>query len=140
MEKCVHEGILKAILCITVDDLELVSIFQLCWTPFLAAFSVGLQDCDDSEIANLCLDGIRCAIRIACIFHMELERDAFVQVQTERETHLVVPSFPFSPSLIRDTCIFIPFNFISLFDLFIHLQLYFLIHCSHAQLIDSCQM
>ena len=53
---------------------------QLCWTPFLAAFSVGLQDCDDSEIANLCLDGIRCAIRIACIFHMELERDAFVQV------------------------------------------------------------
>jgi len=40
------------------------------WTPFLAAFSVGLQDCDDLEIAMLCLDGIRCAIRIACIFHM----------------------------------------------------------------------
>lgn len=40
------------------------------WTGFLAAFSVGLQDCDDLEIAMLCLDGIRCAIRIACIFHM----------------------------------------------------------------------
>lgn len=40
------------------------------WTPFLAAFSVGLQDCDDLEIAMLCLDGIRCAIRISCIFHM----------------------------------------------------------------------
>ena len=45
---------------------------RLAWTPFLAAFSVGLQDCDDLEIASLCLDGIRCAIRIACIFHMEV--------------------------------------------------------------------
>ncbi|XP_048255616.1 brefeldin A-inhibited guanine nucleotide-exchange protein 1-like isoform X2 [Haliotis rufescens] len=54
-------------------------MFKMAWTPFLAAFSVGLQDCDDPEIASLCLDGIRCAIRIACIFHMELERDAYVQ-------------------------------------------------------------
>ncbi|XP_075224969.1 ADP ribosylation factor guanine nucleotide exchange factor Sec71 [Lycorma delicatula] len=54
-------------------------MFKLAWTSFLAAFSVGLQDCDDAEIASLCLDGIRCAIRIACIFHMTLERDAYVQ-------------------------------------------------------------
>ncbi|KAL1128928.1 hypothetical protein AAG570_013462 [Ranatra chinensis] len=54
-------------------------MFKLSWTPFLAAFSVGLQDCDDPEIAALCLDGIRCAIRIAAIFHMTLERDAYVQ-------------------------------------------------------------
>ncbi|XP_054711883.1 brefeldin A-inhibited guanine nucleotide-exchange protein 1-like [Uloborus diversus] len=54
-------------------------MFKIAWTPFLAAFSVGLQDCDDSEIASLCLDGIRCAIRITCIFHMTLERDAYVQ-------------------------------------------------------------
>ncbi|XP_059050657.1 brefeldin A-inhibited guanine nucleotide-exchange protein 1 [Achroia grisella] len=54
-------------------------MFKMAWTPFLAAFSVGLQDCDDPEIASLCLDGIRCAIRIACIFHMSLERDAYVQ-------------------------------------------------------------
>lgn len=54
-------------------------MFKMAWTPFLAAFSVGLQDCDDQDIAALCLDGIRCAIRIACIFHMELERDAYVQ-------------------------------------------------------------
>ena len=44
----------------------------MAWTPFLAAFSIGLQDCDNSEIATLCLDGIRCAIRISCIFHMEV--------------------------------------------------------------------
>ncbi|CAL8096814.1 unnamed protein product [Orchesella dallaii] len=54
-------------------------MFKLAWTPFLAAFSVGLQDCDDPEISNLCLDGMRCAIHIACIFHMKLERDAYVQ-------------------------------------------------------------
>lgn len=54
-------------------------MFKIAWTPFLAAFAVGLQDCDDPEIASLCLDGIRCAIRIACIFQMSLERDAYVQ-------------------------------------------------------------
>lgn len=32
-------------------------MFKIAWTPFLAAFSVGLQDCDDPEIASLCLDG-----------------------------------------------------------------------------------
>ncbi|KAI3357087.1 hypothetical protein L3Q82_015558 [Scortum barcoo] len=56
-----------------------VLVFQLAWTPLLAAFSVGLQDCDDPDVASLCLEGIRCAIRIACIFNMQLERDAYVQ-------------------------------------------------------------
>uniref|UniRef100_A0A673Y1F3 ARF guanine nucleotide exchange factor 1 n=1 Tax=Salmo trutta TaxID=8032 RepID=A0A673Y1F3_SALTR len=54
-------------------------MFKLAWTPFLAAFSVGLQDCDDTEVAFLCLEGIRFAIRIACIFTIQLERDAYVQ-------------------------------------------------------------
>ncbi|KAG1705092.1 Brefeldin A-inhibited guanine nucleotide-exchange protein 1 [Nymphon striatum] len=54
-------------------------MFKMSWTPFLAAFSVGLQDCDDLAIASQCLDGIRCAVRIACIFQMKLERDAYVQ-------------------------------------------------------------
>ncbi|EMP41223.1 Brefeldin A-inhibited guanine nucleotide-exchange protein 1 [Chelonia mydas] len=47
-------------------------MFKLAWTPFLAAFSVGLQDCDDTEVASLCLEGIRCAIRIACIFSIQI--------------------------------------------------------------------
>uniref|UniRef100_H3CH50 ARF guanine nucleotide exchange factor 2 n=1 Tax=Tetraodon nigroviridis TaxID=99883 RepID=H3CH50_TETNG len=54
-------------------------MFKLAWTPLLAAFSVGLQDCDDPDVASLCLEGIRCAVRIACIFNMQLERDAYVQ-------------------------------------------------------------
>lgn len=64
----------------SATHLELVRpMFKLAWTPFLAAFSIGLQDCDDLEIASLCLEGIRCAIRVACIFKMETERDAYVQ-------------------------------------------------------------
>jgi hypothetical protein len=67
---CTHN--LQFILLIITLTLNL--FFQMAWTPFLAAFSVGLQDCDDPEIASLCLDGIRCAIRIACIFHMTVSR------------------------------------------------------------------
>uniref|UniRef100_A0A8C5TKR9 ADP ribosylation factor guanine nucleotide exchange factor 2 n=1 Tax=Malurus cyaneus samueli TaxID=2593467 RepID=A0A8C5TKR9_9PASS len=54
-------------------------MFKLVWTPLLAAYSVGLQNCDDTDVASLCLEGIRCALRIACIFGMQLERDAYVQ-------------------------------------------------------------
>ena len=50
---------------------------QLAWTPFLAAFSVGLQDCDDTEVASLCLEGIRCAIRIACIFSIQVDSSSW---------------------------------------------------------------
>lgn len=51
---------------------------QLAWTPFLAAFSVGLQDCDDTDVASLCLEGIRCAIRIACIFSIQVLQSELV--------------------------------------------------------------
>ncbi|KAK3752750.1 hypothetical protein QZH41_018716 [Actinostola sp. cb2023] len=54
-------------------------MFKVTWTPFLAAFSVNLQHCDEPQVPSLCLDGIRCAIRIACIFGLQLERDSFVQ-------------------------------------------------------------
>jgi Sec7-like guanine-nucleotide exchange factor len=37
------------------------------------------QDCDDFDISHLCLEGIQCSIRIACIFCFSLERNAFVQ-------------------------------------------------------------
>lgn len=47
-------------------------MFKLVWTPLLAAYSIGLQNCDDTEVASLCLEGIRCAIRIACIFGMQV--------------------------------------------------------------------
>lgn len=58
---------------------HIMPMFRLAWTPFLAAFSIALQDSDDQVVVDLCLTGIRCSIRIACIFHLELERDAYIQ-------------------------------------------------------------
>ena len=44
----------------TATDHEHVKpMFKLSWTPLLAAFSVGLQDCDETEVSLLCLEGIR---------------------------------------------------------------------------------
>jgi brefeldin A-inhibited guanine nucleotide-exchange protein len=37
-----------------------------------------LQDTDDLEIVELCLDGFKSAIRIVCFFDLELERNGFV--------------------------------------------------------------
>ncbi|CAH8564731.1 unnamed protein product [Schistosoma turkestanicum] len=74
-------------------------MFKLAWTPFLAAFSVGLQDSDALDVTHLCLEGIRYAIRIACIFHMELERDAYVQALA-RFTLLLTTSYV-NPTVIN---------------------------------------
>lgn len=54
-------------------------MFKISWTPVLAAFSIGLQDNEDVNLITLCLDGMRCAIRVACIFQLQLERDAYIQ-------------------------------------------------------------
>ncbi|KZT24537.1 hypothetical protein NEOLEDRAFT_1094323 [Neolentinus lepideus HHB14362 ss-1] len=53
-------------------------MFEAAWMPLLAGLSGPLQDTDDSEIIELCLDGFKSAIHIACFFDLELERNAFV--------------------------------------------------------------
>ncbi|KZT13092.1 Sec7-domain-containing protein [Laetiporus sulphureus 93-53] len=53
-------------------------MFEVAWIAFLAGLSGPLQDTDDLEIVELCLDGFKNAIRIVCFFDMELERNAFV--------------------------------------------------------------
>ena len=55
-------------------------MFELCWCPMLAAFSMNLeisQDADE-EIYSLCLSGFQAAIRVSSIFYLETERNAFV--------------------------------------------------------------
>jgi brefeldin A-inhibited guanine nucleotide-exchange protein len=54
-------------------------MFKIAWTPFLVAFSVGLQEIDDDNITYLCLLGFRYALRVAGTFRMDSERDAFIQ-------------------------------------------------------------
>lgn len=53
-------------------------MFEVAWMPFLAGISAQLQETDDMDTVELCLDGLRAAIRIVCLFDMELERNAFV--------------------------------------------------------------
>jgi brefeldin A-inhibited guanine nucleotide-exchange protein len=53
-------------------------MFEVAWIPFLAGISGPLQDTDDLEVVELCLEGFKNAIRIACVFDLELERNAFV--------------------------------------------------------------
>lgn len=52
-------------------------MFEVAWMPFLAGLST-MQNTDDMELIVLCLDGFKQAIRIACFFDLELERNAFV--------------------------------------------------------------
>ncbi|KAJ7904490.1 Sec7-domain-containing protein [Mycena olivaceomarginata] len=58
-------------------------MFEVAWIPFLAGLSGPLQDTDDLEVVELCLDGFKCAIRIVCFFDLELERNAFVTTLTK---------------------------------------------------------
>lgn len=53
-------------------------MFEVAWIPFLASLSGPLQDTDDLEIVELCLDGFKNAIRIVCFFDLELQRNAFL--------------------------------------------------------------
>ena len=53
-------------------------MLEVAWIPVLAGISGPLQQTDDMEIVELCLDGFKNAIRIVCFFDLELERNAFV--------------------------------------------------------------
>lgn len=53
-------------------------MFEVAWIPFLAGLSGPLQDTDDLEIVELCLDGFKNSIKIVCFFDLELQRNAFV--------------------------------------------------------------
>ncbi|KAL5248280.1 hypothetical protein ACHWQZ_G017457 [Mnemiopsis leidyi] len=54
-------------------------MLMLTWTPFLAVFSITLQDCNDAELIAQCLAGFKCAVRVACIFKASLVRSAYIQ-------------------------------------------------------------
>jgi brefeldin A-inhibited guanine nucleotide-exchange protein len=64
-------------------------MFEVAWMAFLAGISGPLQESDDLETVNLCLEGFKHAIRIICLFHtvqsedVDLQRDAFVTTLTK---------------------------------------------------------
>lgn len=62
------------------DDLSPIApMFNVIWGPALGTFSVLLQQLDEARVVALCLDGYRFAIRLAGLFQMNIELDAFVK-------------------------------------------------------------
>lgn len=53
-------------------------MFEVTWTPFLTALSGCAQDSNNIEIVKFCMDGLRIAVQIACLFDLENPRTAFV--------------------------------------------------------------
>lgn len=53
-------------------------MFEVAWMAFLAGISGPMQESDDADTVAACLDGFKDAIRIVCLFGLELERNAFV--------------------------------------------------------------
>lgn len=53
-------------------------MFQRCWAPMLAAFSLLLERCHEPLITDLCLGGFKASIRVACIFELDNERNTFL--------------------------------------------------------------
>lgn len=42
-------------------------MFEVAWMPFLAALSGPLQETDELDVVELCLDGLKSAIKIVCL-------------------------------------------------------------------------
>lgn len=53
-------------------------MFEVAWMPILAGISGPLQDSEDMDTILFCLEGFKNAIRIICLFDLELERNAFI--------------------------------------------------------------
>lgn len=54
------------------------SMFAETWMSFLSALSSQMQDAQNTDLIQQCLDGLRLAIRITCRFDLDTPRTAFV--------------------------------------------------------------
>lgn len=54
-------------------------MFDVSWMSFLSGISGQMQDTQNLDIIKSCLEGLRLAIRIACIFDLDTAREAFVR-------------------------------------------------------------
>jgi brefeldin A-inhibited guanine nucleotide-exchange protein len=53
-------------------------MFEVTWMSFLFALSDTMQNAHNIEVNKLCMEGMKLAIRIACLFDLETPREAFV--------------------------------------------------------------
>ncbi|KAI9669279.1 MAG: guanine nucleotide exchange protein for ADP-robosylation factor [Alyxoria varia] len=53
-------------------------MFDVTWMPFLTALSGCAQHTNNTEVVKMCMDGVRLAIQITCVFDLQNPRMAFV--------------------------------------------------------------
>lgn len=53
-------------------------MFEVTWTPFLTSLSGCAQETNNLETVKLCMEGLKLAVQIACLFDLEDPRMAFV--------------------------------------------------------------
>lgn len=54
------------------------SMFDVTWMSFFSGLSGQMQTTQNIEVIRLCMEGVRLAIRIACLFDLETPRTAFI--------------------------------------------------------------
>ncbi|KAI0164616.1 Sec7-domain-containing protein [Xylariaceae sp. FL1272] len=54
------------------------SMFDVTWMSFFSAFSSQMQRAQNLEVSKLCLEGMRQATKIACLFDLATPREAFI--------------------------------------------------------------
>ncbi|KAI1432895.1 Sec7-domain-containing protein [Xylaria sp. CBS 124048] len=54
------------------------SMFDVTWMSFFSAFSSQMQNAQNLEVNKLCLEGMKQATRIACLFDLATPREAFM--------------------------------------------------------------
>ncbi|KIW08699.1 uncharacterized protein PV09_00646 [Verruconis gallopava] len=54
-------------------------MFQVSWMAFLPALAGAAQETENFEMVKLCMEGMKLAIRISCLFDLQDPRQAFVQ-------------------------------------------------------------
>jgi len=53
-------------------------MFDVTWMSFFSGLSGQMQNAQNLEIIKLCMEGMKLAVRIACLFDLETPREAFV--------------------------------------------------------------
>ncbi|KAG4431392.1 hypothetical protein IFR05_013121 [Cadophora sp. M221] len=66
-------------------------MFDVTWMSFFSGLSGQMQNAHNIEIVKLCMEGMKLAIRIACLFDLETAREAFVSA-LKNATNLNTPT------------------------------------------------
>ncbi|KAG7664862.1 SEC7 [[Candida] subhashii] len=70
-----HEGVFYA----ATSVLHVKSIFDTLWMSVLAALTPPFKEYDEEDVTRLCLEGIKLAIKISCMFALDYARTSYIR-------------------------------------------------------------